>query len=46
MKVQGWPFLGCGLFSGGTGVLHWYTAHDPTGTAALALSVRVGVLTR
>jgi hypothetical protein len=29
MKVEGWLFLGCGLFFGGTDVVYWYTSHDP-----------------
>jgi hypothetical protein len=45
MKVEGWLFLGCGLFFGGTDVVYWYT-HDLAGTTALALSVGVAVLTR
>jgi hypothetical protein len=44
MKVEGWLFLGCGLFSAAptpcTG-----TPNDPAGTTALALSVGVAVLT-
>src|SRR5207247_11367348 len=39
MKVEGWLFLGCGSFFGGTDVVYWYTSHDPAGTTALALSV-------
>ena len=46
MKVEGWLFLGCGIFFGGTDVVYWYTSHDPAGTTALALSVGVAVLTR
>jgi hypothetical protein len=46
MKVEGWLFLGCGLFFGGTDVVYRHTSHDPTGTTALALSVGVAVLTR
>jgi len=26
MKVEGWLFLGSGLFFGGTDVVYWYTA--------------------
>ena len=46
MKVEGWLFLGCGLFFGGTDVVYRHTSHDPAGTTALALSVGVAVLTR
>ena len=46
MKVEGWLFRGCGLFSGGTDVVYWYTSKDPAGTTTLALSVGVAVLTR
>ena len=45
MKVEGWLFLGCGIFFGGTDVVYWYTSHDPTGTTALALAVGLAVLT-
>ena len=41
MKVEGWLFLGCGTFSGGTDVVYRYTSKDPTGTAALELAVRL-----
>jgi hypothetical protein len=46
MKVEGLLFPGCGSFSGGTDVVHWYTSHDPAGTTALALSAGVAVLAR
>ena len=45
MKVEGWLFLGCGLFFGGTDLVYWYVSHDPTGTAALAFAVGLAVLT-
>jgi hypothetical protein len=45
MKVEGWLFLGCGIFSGGTDLVYWYTSKDPTGTAALALAVGLAILT-
>jgi hypothetical protein len=44
MKVEGWLFLGCGIFFAGTDVVYWYTSHDPTGTTALALAVGLSVL--
>ena len=37
MKVEGWLFLGCGVFLIGADVVYWYVSYDPTGTTALAL---------
>jgi hypothetical protein len=45
MKVEGWLFLGCGVFLMGAGVVYWYVSYDPTGTTALALSVALCLLT-
>ena len=45
MKVEGWLFLGCGVFFGGSDVVYWYLSKDPTGTAALAFAVGLAVLT-
>jgi drug/metabolite transporter (DMT)-like permease len=44
MKVEGWLFLGCGVFFIGADVVYWYTSKDPTGTTALALSVALALL--
>ncbi len=44
MKVEGWLFLGCGIFFGGTDIVYWYTSKDPTGTTALALAVGLALL--
>jgi hypothetical protein len=44
MKVEGWLFLGCGIFFGGTDVVYWYVSKEPTGTTALALAVALAVL--
>ncbi|HEX9042704.1 MAG TPA: cytochrome c oxidase subunit 4 [Trebonia sp.] len=44
MKVEGWLFLGCGVFFGGADVVYWYTSYDPTGTAALAMAVGLALL--
>jgi hypothetical protein len=44
MKVEGWLFLGSGLFFAGTDVVYWYTSKDPTGTTALAIVVGFAVL--
>ena len=44
MKVEGWLFIGCGIFFGGSDVIYWYTSYDPTGTAALALAVGLALL--
>ena len=45
MKVEGWLFLGCGVFFAGADVVYWYTSYDPTGTAALAFAVGLALLT-
>jgi Cytochrome c oxidase subunit IV len=45
VKVEGWLFLGCGIFFGGADIAYWYTSHDPTGTTALALAIGLAVLT-
>ena len=45
MKVEGWLFLGCGLFFGGTDIVYWYLSKEPTGTVALAFAVFFAVLT-
>ena len=44
MKVEGWLFLGCGVFFTGADVVYWYTSYDPTGTTALALAVGLAML--
>jgi hypothetical protein len=44
MKVEGWLFLGCGVFFTGSDVVYWYTSYDPTGTTALALAVGLAML--
>ena len=44
MRVEGWLFLGCGLFFGGTDVVYWYVSKEPTGTVALAFAVCFAVL--
>ena len=45
MKVEGWLFLGCGIFFGGADIVYWYTSKEPTGTVALALCVGLAILT-
>ena len=45
MKVEGWLFLGCGVFFIGTDIVYWYTSYDPTGTTALALAIGLALLT-
>jgi hypothetical protein len=45
MRVEGWLFLGCGVFFVGADVVYWYTSYDPTGTTALALAVGLALLT-
>ena len=44
MKVEGWLFIGAGIFIGGADIVYWYTSYDPTGTTALALSVGLCLL--
>jgi len=44
VKVEGWLFLGCGIFFGGADVVYWYTSKEPTGTVALALAVCLAIL--
>src|SRR6201989_2219499 len=44
MKVEGWLFLGCGIFFAGTDVVYWYTSKEVTGTTALALAVGLALL--
>ena len=44
MKVEGWLFLGSGIFLGSTDIVYWYTSYDPTGTSALALAVALCLL--
>ncbi len=45
MKVEGWLFLGCGVFFAGTDIVYWYVSKDPTGTAAIGFAVGLAVLT-
>jgi len=45
MKVEGWLFLGAGIFFAGTDVVYWYTSKEVTGTTALALAVGLAILT-
>src|ERR1700693_1695410 len=44
MKVEGWLFLGSGIFLGGADIVYWYTSKEVTGTTALALSVALCLL--
>jgi hypothetical protein len=44
VKVEGWLFLGSGIFFAGTDIVYWYTSKDPTGTTALALAVGLALL--
>ena len=45
MKVEGWLFLGAGIFFAGTDVVYWYSSKEVTGTTALALCVGLAILT-
>ena len=42
MKVEGWLFLGAGIFFAGTDVVYWYSSKEVTGTTALALEQGTG----
>jgi Cytochrome c oxidase subunit IV len=44
MKVEGWLFIGSGIFLLGSDIVYWYVSYDPTGTTALALSVGLALL--
>ena len=44
MKIEGWLFLGSGIFLAGADIIYWYLSYDPTGTAALALAVGLCLL--
>jgi len=44
MKVEGWLFLGCGIFLTGSDIVYWYTSKEVTGTTALALAVALCLL--
>jgi Cytochrome c oxidase subunit IV len=44
MKVEGWLFIGSGIFLLGADIVYWYLSYDPTGTTALALSVGLALL--
>ena len=44
MKVEGWLFIGCGIFLGGADIVYWYTSKEVTGTTALALAVALCLL--
>ncbi|MGO9221382.1 MAG: cytochrome c oxidase subunit 4 [Streptosporangiaceae bacterium] len=45
MKFEGTLFVGCAIFFGVVDIVYWYFSKDPTGTAALALSVGLAFLT-
>ena len=45
MKFEGSLFIGCAVFFGVVDIIYWYFSKDPTGTAALALSVGLAFLT-
>ena len=44
MRVEGWLFLGCGVFFAGSDIVYWYVSKEPTGTTALALAVGLALL--
>jgi len=45
MKVEGYLFLGCAVFFGGSDYVYWHYSHDPTGSTALAIAVGLAFLT-
>jgi Cytochrome c oxidase subunit IV len=45
MRVEGYLFLGCAIFFGGSDVVYWHFSHDPTGATALGVSVGLAFLT-
>ena len=44
MKVEGWLFLGSGIFLTVADIVYWYTSKEVTGTTALALSIALCLL--
>jgi hypothetical protein len=44
MKVEGYLFLGCAIFFGGSDIVYWHFSHDPTGATALAIAVGLAFL--
>jgi hypothetical protein len=44
MKVEGWLFLGCGVFLAGGDIVYWYVSYEPSGKTALALAVGLCLL--
>jgi uncharacterized membrane protein len=44
MRVEGYLFLGCAVFFGGSDIVYWHFSHDPTGSTALAISVGLAFL--
>jgi uncharacterized membrane protein len=44
MKVEGYLFLGCAIFFGGSDIVYWHFSHDPTGSTALAIAVGLAFL--
>jgi len=43
VKFEGTLFVGCAIFFGVVDIVYWYFSKDPTGTAALALAVGLGL---
>ena len=44
MRVEGYLFLGCAIFFGGSDVVYWHYSHDPTGATALGVAVGLAFL--
>ncbi len=44
MRVEGYLFLGCAVFFGGSDYVYWHFSHDPAGGTALAVAVGLAFL--
>jgi cytochrome c oxidase subunit IV len=44
MRVEGYLFLGCAVFFGGSDYVYWHFSNDPTGGTALAVAVGLAFL--
>lgn len=44
MRVEGYLFIGAGIFFGVGDVVYWFMSYDPTGTATLAFATAFALL--
>lgn len=44
MRVEGYLFIGAGIFFGVADVVYWFMSYDPTGTAFFAFAVGFALL--